>query len=157
LEEVLSLLDCGMGFRAILWVAVLISLSVGIVRSEDAPNLMGSAIKTEDAIGRSQVIFVGRLVSLGERDNSLDHESDGPEYPVARVKILEALKGTFDDSKFVGIYPSDILKEATPKEGTLYIFFVKYAGNASTPHIVFKVLPVTEDNIAKMKNLISKQ
>jgi hypothetical protein len=128
LEEVLSLLDCGMGFRAILWVAVLISLSVGIVRSEDAPNLMGSAIKT-----------------------------DGPEYPVARVKILEALKGTFDDSKFVGIYPSDILKEATPKEGTLYIFFVKYAGNASTPHIVFKVLPVTEDNIAKMKNLISKQ
>ena len=73
----------------------------------------------------------------------------------AKVKVLTSMKGLFDDSKPVGIYPHAVgLKEVTPTEHTTYIFFIKYAGNAATPYIVLKLLPPTADRVLALKKLI---
>ena len=143
--------------RAILLVALAAFLFTGIVRAADNPDLIGSNIRTEDAILKSRAVFVGQLVSLGERDNSIDHFSSGPEYPGAKVKVAELLKGVFDDRTTIGIYPTVFkLNEETPQEGKSYIFFVKYNGSESiSPYVVFKLLPATDDNIATVKKLIS--
>lgn len=135
--------------------AVLAVLFSFCIARADTPTLIGSSIKTDDAIQKSRVVFVGQLAKLGEPDDSVDHDSLGPEYPQAKVKVLTGLKGTFDAGVSVGIYPNSILKEETPKERGVYIFFVKYESNASTPYIVLKLLPATDDNIAMVKKLIS--
>jgi len=152
---VIALVISGMATRAIVFGALVSFLFIGVACADEIPNLIGSSLKTENAIAKSQTVFIGQLVSLGERDNSVDHESLGQEYENAKIKLVELLKGTFDAHTTVGIYSNAImLKEETPHVGETYIFFVAYAGNASNPFIVIKLLTATNDSVFNVKKLI---
>jgi hypothetical protein len=134
--------------------AALVFLIVGLVHADDSVNLMGSKLTIEEALSKSEIVFVGKLVSLGERDNSVDHGSLGPEYPNGKALVWEKLKGTFDTSASIGIYPNEMLKEETPKAGNSYIFFIKHESFDGAFFAVTKLLPVTNDNIAAVKAAI---
>jgi hypothetical protein len=155
LEEVIALVNWDMIKRAIFMVAVAISLSVGIASANETSNLVGSTVKTEDAASRSQTIFIGRLVSLGQQNESMDPLTLGPLYRHAKIRVLASIKGAFDSVKSVRLCPNAVSQEKTPIEGASYIFFIEYDSGASTTYIL-KLLDATDENIARVKKLISK-
>ena len=141
-----------MGPRAIFLVALAALLLVGTVRGDDL-LLPGSDLKVEDAVAKTDAVFVGKFINLGAQAMEGTHAAQGPEYHGALVKVVQTLKGKVDAPIAVSIYP---VHEVMPQVGTAYIVFVKNKDfYSSDPFRIVKLMLATDDNIAMVKKLIS--
>jgi hypothetical protein len=142
-----------MFLRNLLLVAFVGFSLAGMVRADDELKLPGSAISIKDVVAKADVIFEGKLTSIGTLDNSTDHSSFGPEYHGARVEVKELLKGAFDAHNSVSIYPNSVKKEVPPQAGGLYLFFIAKTDPNSgfaDPFTILKLVPDTRDNFRKV-------
>jgi hypothetical protein len=125
----------------------------------DTGKLSGSDVTTEDACLKTDTIFTGQITEIGQptlrpalRPN---RQSDYLTFHGVAIKVIQVLKGTQESpvsvESFIKATPRDS-RESPPKVGIQYIFFTKVFHEKNT---VFKILPATDDNIAKVKALIA--
>ena len=118
-------------------------------------ELSGRDIKIENAVSKSDSIFVGKISKM--RLGSIT-ATDRVAYGGVQIRVLQFLRGSIDSQSLVTIYitASHVVHEAPPEVGMPYIFFVtKNTHGTSDPYTVLKLLPATDDNIAKVKQLIA--
>ena len=132
----------------------LISASFSIAQLTNNPpelKLSGSEKKTKDIINKSDIIFIGQIITKGW----VDAASPGMNSRGFTISIKTVLKGQVDSEVRVTLYVKNNgrIIEAVPQIGQSYIFFVKQGANQQL--IVLKLLPPTDENIAKVKALIA--
>jgi len=133
-----------MATRAILLVVLAGFFLPAMVHADDMPTFIGSRMKTEDAIAKSNTIIVGKITKVGPVVLAAPNES---YYPEVEVVVLKTLKGLENGQVTVTLdrhYP-----EQAPKLGNSDIFFI----NGVT---TLKLLPATDANIIALKKLIAE-
>ena len=114
--------------------------------------LTGRAMKVEDAVKKSDLILVGRVVDLGVPSADFPGEvyNEG-----AKIEVVQILKdGDLGDS-FISLSFSVralplAVKEEAPKVGEKYIFFVK-----KRKKLGIKIVPATEEGVNSVINLVA--
>jgi hypothetical protein len=112
--------------------------------------LSGSTLKSEDIATKVDIVFVGEITDPGL---TLPTSPGMASYNGIQVKVIQFLRGSFNAQTIT--IKLDILaanREEPPKVGAQYILFVKKDGNRFT---ALKLLPSTDDQIAKVKALIA--
>ena len=115
-----------------------------MAHADDAPTFIGSRIKTEDAVSKSDAVFIGKITKVGFISVAAPNESS---YVGTEVMVSEALKGSSKGRMTVRLHR--VYPEQALKAGDFDIFFV-------TGATVLKLLPATDGNIATVKNLIAQ-
>jgi hypothetical protein len=115
--------------------------------------LIGHHKKEEGLAAKVGAIFVGQFITLGDGPGA---DEPGMEYfDNAQVKVEQSLKGTLSGivkvSYSVMSIPTE--KESSPKSLKDYIFFINII--SPTQLSVVKLLPATDQNVAKIKALIA--
>jgi hypothetical protein len=114
-------------------------------------NLTGSDFSDEKIITNVGVIFVGKIEKMG-----LTSVAAPGRAALSRiiVKVIQLLRGSVRDQITVRMDVRDDRGEVPPLVGDSYIFF----GNKEGASIgVLKLLPATQDTIAKVKALIATE
>ncbi|MCE0497936.1 MAG: hypothetical protein LV481_08340 [Methylacidiphilales bacterium] len=132
------------------------SLAAG---QNEQTKLPGSAKKTEDVIPECNTAFEGEVLGVG----SIGMVGGGvPGYFDNKVKVLQVFRGSVDAvANTVDYEVVNASTELVPQVGNRCIFLAqKYTvtGSLDAGTIrfrVFKVLTATDDNIAKVKQLIA--
>lgn len=119
--------------------------------SQNQSILSGSRLKSEDVTTKVDAVFIGEIEEIGFPTTL----SPGAlTYHGVKVKVLQVLRGSVGAEVTVTLYAerTSNVREQAPKVSGTYIFFIK-----QTPgwNIVHKLLPATDDNIAKVKQLIA--
>jgi hypothetical protein len=114
-------------------------------------KLSGSSLRSGDLIVKSDVICVGEITTIG---SPLSRATGQDTYAGVKIQISQDLKSHIDSPALVEIVVAKEhdLKEEAPELETSYIFFIKKIPGWN---IVLKLLPATDDNIAKVKALIA--
>ncbi|MDB4793752.1 hypothetical protein OAG63_01835 [Methylacidiphilales bacterium] len=118
-------------------------------------KLSGSDLKSGDAITKCDAIFVGEITQMGFQSLKATGRSS---YYGNIIKILQVLRGAISVQIKVTLYVYYVsdTPENIPKVGNPYIFFVKKnASGQPDPYTALKLLPATDDNITKVKALIT--
>lgn len=119
----------------------------------ESTNLAGSTLKMEDTVLKANAIFVGEIIQEGIPDVSAPGRS---AYSGVKVKVLQVLRGSVDAQVSVTLYTTYSSNEQPPKAGSTYIFLAhKNTEPGWDAYKVFKLLPATDENIAKVKQLIA--
>jgi hypothetical protein len=118
-------------------------------------KLSGSDLKSEDIVLKANAVFVGEITELGHPNTKAPGQN---VYHGVQIKVLQVLRGSVDAQVTVTLYihfaPNS--SENPPKVGNTYIFFAhKNTEVGWNPFTVLKLLPATDDNIAKVKALIA--
>jgi hypothetical protein len=138
---------------------ILAALSLALVvngysqSSSDTKMLSGHGKKSENAIKESTDIVIAVFTTLGSPGADATGEND---YDGAEIEITSALKGTLSGKLkvFYIVYAMPGKnQESPPVLGTQYIMFIHQTG--PTEYEIKKLLPATDDNIAKIKALIA--
>ncbi len=146
-----------MASRAILLVA-LASLLVNSVGRADDPKLPGSFFKPEDHLSEWNIVFLGKIIDAGP-PQAIFAESMMSFHQI-KIEASQVMKGSFDGRSLVNV--GVFAGEEIPKAGGTYIFFEAktiYAPdqeNAPDHELVTKLVPATDDNIARVKALIAQ-
>jgi hypothetical protein len=114
-------------------------------------KLSGSRFKAEEIVAKANVICVGEIVQIGP---PLTRAAAQASYPGVKIQISQCLKGDLSSPALIEIVVAkepNVTEEA-PKAGTTYIFFIK---QTTSWNMVLKLLPATDDNIAKVKAMIA--
>ena len=122
---------------------------------QNEPVISGSTLKSDDIVSKADAIFVGKITAIGFGNLKAKGES---VYRGVQVKVLKVLRGTIESSITVTLHVIAVMDfhEDPPEAGSPYIFFVKKAGALEKdPYVVLKLLPATDDNIAKIKQLVA--
>ena len=146
-----------------LWIILSLVLGIQISKAQNSPAeavqnepiLSGSSLKSEDTVIKSDAIFIGQITQMGFQSLKAAGRSS---YYGNIVKILQVLRGTVDAQIKITLYVYYVsdTPENPPKTGNSYIFFVKKnAPGQPDPYAALKLLPATDDNIAKVKALIA--
>ena len=118
----------------------------------EAVNPVGHAQKSEELVKSTNEVIIGKLISIGYPSGD---SSDEDFYDQAEVEVISVLKG--DMSGTVKVSYSVRLgknKEMVPVIGTQYIMFIHML--PPNEFRIKKLLPATDDNISKVKQLISQ-
>jgi len=124
------------------------------------PKITGSRITAEDALQKSDVIFIGQITSLGvEEYHETAEPYPGPNYQGAKVKVVQTLRGSLKSPAVMTIFVGSVVyQETIPTVGYLYIVFairtIKPDRHNPDPFVILKLLPATDDNTAKVKSMI---
>jgi hypothetical protein len=141
----------------ILLLAVASLLFGGTVHAGEA-LLPGSAAKIEDAVAKSDAIFVGKVSTLGFVHGSVPGQYD---FGVT-VPNLEGILGQAQDNFYgalVVLVVSIPAHEAPPKVDNEYIFCVikkETPATGPTKYTALKLMPATDENITLVKKLAGK-
>ena len=128
--------------------------AVPVLSRGDTPAtaLSGHEKKSEDLIAVVPDIVVGKFTSLG---SGSDDAPGATFYEKAEIEVVSSLKGTLSGNLQAGYsvksFPPS-KKETVPVIGTPYIMFIQKLG--PTEYEIKKLLPATDDNLAKVKGLI---
>jgi hypothetical protein len=124
------------------------SQSVPIRTPSTSKNITGSTLKMEDAIAKSHVVFVGTITQVGIPSLA------GPNQASYSIKFkgLRVLNGSIDIQIPLMLFTDGLSQENPPEAGSSYIFFVKKEPNWN---IIRKLLPATDENIAKVTTRIA--
>jgi len=154
--------------RAIILVALVAFLFGGIAQADDAAILVGGSLKPEEAVSKSDAVFVGEVTDTGIKVMPPpDCPYEGPLYRGIKIKVLQFLRGSVRDHVSVALFVPTMKLVTLHMVGNSYIFFVQtksqkaldYPYNclekADTTDIAIKLLPATDENIATVKKLIS--
>jgi len=122
-------------------------------QSLDTKLFSGHGKKNEDALKESTDIAVAVFTSLGNRGADATGEDD---YDQAEIEVVTTLKGNLP-GKLKVFYAVLSMpgknQESPPVLGTQYIMFIQKLG--PTEYEIKKMLPATDDSIAKIKALIA--
>ena len=142
-----------MALRLVPLVSLATFLFIGIVRADSSPTFIGSSINSEDAVAKSEAIFVGKVINVGFAVMAYPDESSDA---TTKIKVLKILKGSVADPIIVRL--SRYNPEHALKVGDAYIFFVTKSGKNPDPYpfTVLKLLPATNDIATTVNKLISK-
>jgi hypothetical protein len=141
--------------RALILAAISLVLIVNSYpqSSSDTKMLSGHSKKNQDAAKESTDIVIGVFTSLGSPGAGATGEND---YDQAEVEVVNALKGALSGTLkvfYVVFAMPGKDQESPPVLGTQYIMFIQKLG--PTDYEIKKLLPATDDNIAKVKALIA--
>ena len=118
-------------------------------------GLPGSAAKVEEVVLKSNAVFVGTITQMG----FVDLGAVGVvSYGNVKVKVSQVFLGVVDSVTSVTFDVKNRPKvhEREPQVGNAYIFFAKTnAKGSSDQFTVLKLLPATDDTIAKVKAVIA--
>jgi len=151
-----------MASRAILLVALAGFLN--LVRADDVPKLAGSKLTSDEAVKQSDVVFIGKVTDAGTKWPARPENTHGIKISISqflRASIPPYLRTpAFSDKPIlVTAQMKCVANESPPMVGNSYIFFAEewIEGQYYDPIEALKVLPVTDDNIAKVKAAIAGQ
>ena len=115
-------------------------------------KLSGSEKKVGDVVNKSDIVFIGQIITKGW----VDAASPGINSRDFTISVKTLLKGQVDAEVHVTLYVKNNGRviEAVPQVGETYIFFVRRA--ATKQLFILKLLSVTDDNIANVKQLIAQ-
>ena len=136
-------------------IAVAVFLLAGITSASDSRRLPGSTLGVDEAFSKSYTVFVGQFTSFGRSGACGPGETD---LYGSKVDATRILKGTYDPKVTVAFAVLSDLGERRPEMPLSYVFFVKKndgKGVYFDPYAIVKLLPATDDNIAKVRKLIS--
>jgi hypothetical protein len=119
--------------------------------AQETKSLSGSRYKIEDVIQKRVAVFVGKINDLG---GSSGRSIGVDVYHRVMVTCLQNLSGHVDTQLKVRLNVS-WPDEAPPVLNTPYIFVVRKEEGSLSDYDVLKLLPATDDNIAKVKALIA--
>jgi hypothetical protein len=130
---------------------LLACLALGIqpLKAKNEPVLSGSTQKTENIVLKCDAVFIGQITHMRLGPPA---SSNVASYTGVKVKVLQMLRGSFDEQIPVMLNVLALNHEEAPTTEGTYIFFLK---KESGWNIVKKLLPATNDNIAKVKALIA--
>jgi hypothetical protein len=133
--------------------------AVPALSKADAPTPSGTTVlsghekKMEDLVTVVPDIVIAKFTSLG---NGSDDAPGATFFEKAGIEIVSSLKGSLSGDLQAGysvkLFPPS-KKETMPVIGTPYIMFIQKLG--PTEYEIKKILPATDDNIARVKGLIS--
>jgi len=144
------------------WIALSLVISVQVSHAQNAPTgagqtepvkLTGGDVKSEDAILKTDVLFIGQITHLGFGNLKAQGEA---VYRGMQIKVIQILRGSLQpESTFTlrvfHVYSSD---EYPPTEGSSYIFFAKRNDpSEKDAYAIVKLLPATDANVTKVKAL----
>jgi hypothetical protein len=134
-------------------------LSIQGLKSQDvgpqnaSPSLSGSRSKLEDVITKADDIFVGKMLQTGPITVTAPGQIGCSGN---KIEVLQTLRGSVNSQITVSFNVHYDSHEQLPKVGNTYIFFVKKVIHPDPdPYRAIKLLPSTDDNIAKVKALIA--
>ncbi len=143
----------------LLFICVITICAAPVLSKGDAPTqssttaLSGHEKKNEDLVAVVPDIVVAKFTSLG---NGSDDAPGATFYEKAEIEIVSSLKGTLSGDLQAGysvkLFPPS-KKETVPVIGTPYIMFIQKLG--PTEYEIKKLLPATDNDIAKVKALIA--
>jgi hypothetical protein len=137
-----------MAMRATLLVAVAAFLSPAMASADAAPKLVGSIFSTEKALAKSDAIFIGQLTHFGSGGAS------GPGECTRfgnTVKVTRILKGSLKAQASVSICYFTDAHEQKMETHQPYVFFATQNSQKNSDQFtVFKLLPVTDTNVASV-------
>jgi len=121
--------------------------------AQNEPLLSGSELTVSVAVAKADVIFTGQVIEIG---HPAKKDLGTNVYHHLKLKRLEVLWGAIDAFVYVRLNANyNEPSESAPEVGLSYIFFAKKNEEGSfDPFTVLKLLPATDDNIAKVKQLI---
>jgi hypothetical protein len=138
-------------FARILLISLLLATPAsGSLRAADGAKLVGSDLLLEQAVSRSDVIFVGHFSFIG---NGPTRDFAGEQcYANAMIRTSQPLKNSVSGplTALYAVHPN--FHEIRPSADRNYIIFV-HALNP-TLNRVQMLLPATDDNIRKVNELI---
>ncbi len=110
--------------RAILLVALAALLVGGSVRADESLMLPGNRIKTEDALDKSDTVFVGEITYVGGANLKMPGAAI---YFGTQAKVLRMLQGTFRPESTFTLFVAGTMNyvEHPPRVGNSYIIFVR--------------------------------
>lgn len=123
---------------------MILELTVLSSYANGSPNLTGSSLKLTDEVTSATEIVVGKFTKIG---NGASFTLSGRRYR-GQVALSEILKGTVFDSSDIAFTVGIQSKEVVPNLEDTYIVFIHN-------HRIKKLLPASDDNIAKVKALIA--
>jgi len=131
--------------------------NTGNVHAGDDTKLTGSDLKVENAALHSDAIFVGQITDVGAEEEFPPASAyAGPLYHGVKIKIIQVLRGTVGTQTSVTLFVDFVAQEKLQTVGNSYIFFVtKNRDKDPDPFTALKLLPATDDSIAKIKQLIA--
>ncbi len=143
-----------------LLIACVITLcTIPAMSDDNAPTPSGTTVlsghekKSEGLVAVVPDIVVAKFTFLG---NGGDDAPGSTFYEKAAIEVISSLKGTLSGDLQAGytvkLFPPS-KKETVPVIGTPYIMFIQPMG--PTENEIKKLLPATDDNIAKVKALIA--
>lgn len=147
-----------------LWIMLSLVFTIQISRAQNTPAgaeqnepaLSGSTLRSEDVATKADAVFVGQITHLGFSNLKALGEA---VYRGLQVKVLQVLRGSVDPQSTFTLrvmVPSISSHENPPAVGSTYIFFVKKDDPSKhDAYTVLKLLPATDDNIAKVKAVIA--
>ena len=126
-----------------------------VPETQSESRFTGSNLKSEDVLLKVSAIFIGKITQIGFANTKMEGVLI---YRNVQINVLRILRGSLDaKSTFrLDVVPLTGFREISPVAGNSYIFFVKrnYEGEPD-PFIVVKLLPATDNNIARVKALIA--
>jgi hypothetical protein len=149
-----KLLKCVLILAAVSVALIVNGYSQTSTQPQGSGVLSGHEKKNEDAIKGSTHVVVATFSVLGYPGPGADGEAN---YDQAEIAVVTALKGTLSGQLKAHYIVYDMPgkdQESLPALGTQYIMFIQQLG--PTEYEIKKLLPATDDNIAKVKQLISQ-
>ena|ERR1700734_861270 len=116
---------------------------------------IGSSLKSEDLVPRCNAILIGTILDMGLASAK---SPDRMAFYHVKVSPSQVLFGKVRHTISVTIHVTwdSHVHEEVPVKGESYIFFLKTGSQEGIdPFTVLKLLPATDDNIAKVKALIA--
>jgi hypothetical protein len=146
-----------MAARAILLIALVVFIPSAVVRASDNPKYVGSTNDLPWATSKSDIIFVGTITNSGTKTQlPTTIMYAGTAYGGIKVKVLSVLRGSVGSRASVCLIVDTTVHEERPAVGGAYIFFVvPNEDQTPDPFYALKLLPATDDNIARARKLIS--
>jgi hypothetical protein len=121
--------------------------------SQSESVLSGSALRSEDVLGKADAVFVGEIEEIGFP--TAKAPGRGAYYGV-QVKVSQVLRGTVAARISVTLYTVFARNERPPKVGGTYIFFAhKNTEPGWDNYTVLKLVPATDASTAKINGLIT--
>ena len=139
--------------NAFLLILILGMLSSLIMAQTTNSLLPGSRSDLDKTVSHADIIVVAKMVSLGITMPDATAQAD---YDSAQIQVMQALKGSPNQNLSVSIsvhFSKGRIEEIAPEVGKEYLFFIRT--DEVKHEIVLKIIPATDDNIARVKALIA--
>ena len=146
-------------FNSFLSIAGILFASIHALYCEESPEpsrqstplrFTGSEQKYEEALAKADIVFEGQVNRVGQWAFGPSGET---AYNGVRITVSQIFKGSIESPADVFLYVRhDNVIEAPPETGKAYIFFVRQLNQKK----VLKLVPATDENVAKTKQLIAQ-
>jgi hypothetical protein len=133
-------------------------LALSVTLAQGEPKLTGSELKADDLILKVDVIYGGKITSLGTLDNSTGQ----PIYRDVKIEFQTILRSFTPELMRISLSINLAHGEVAPTVGESYIVFLREDGNPNAisyshpcPCTVIKLLPSTLATSAELHRLIN--